>query len=387
MTDDFNFDDPKVSALLFGAGSVDLGLVSSENATLIKDIKPFDPIQLASAFGGLLTDPSLQSNCIRLETLVHLAIASAEGSRKPNAKIMASAFSVLGGGICGRLEDPAEDVFVSSIATRCGNFLVLEGIWESAGFYLQRVVNVLENMPEGPGYDDLREKTYALLRISDLVCKRAQLTRYQIGADQPLDHLPSELPGLASSLGRLRFSRSELESNGILLQALADFIFDPDQRERLFSERIGHSTLERFPIALRGNEFHFVLPTATSAAIRRYIVEQMDVANMREIFLAALAIEYAKLISDTPLLGGHGDVPIEFHRTKNGLLAGAMTRADTGRYLSFVFFVDPLEQFESTGLSGTNPDPLAYKIRGKNWRYRRRGYAARFRSSQSCHRC
>ena len=46
------------------------------------------------------------------------------------------------------MEDPSEDVFVTLVNTPRGNYRIFEGISEGAGFYLQRVLNVIEKMPK-----------------------------------------------------------------------------------------------------------------------------------------------------------------------------------------------------------------------------------------------
>jgi hypothetical protein len=95
--------------------------------------------------------------------LIHIAIAYGSGDRKPPKKLLANAFWSVGQGWIGSLEDPAEDVFVTNIVSRRGNFLVLGGAWESAGFYLQRVVNVLDRMPDTPICASILEPVYATL--------------------------------------------------------------------------------------------------------------------------------------------------------------------------------------------------------------------------------
>jgi hypothetical protein len=312
----------------FGIGVMPLQPIISENEELLRGLASFDPLRLAATFSGLLTVPELQSNCIRLEVLVHLALALGGGQRKPTDKMVARLFSKVGDGIAGRQEDPAEDVFVSLIATPRGNFRVLEGVWETAGFYVQRVVDALERIAAAPRYDQIRDCVYALLKLSDLVCERAGLVRYQLGNVNPEPVLPRKLADAAGTLRRrVRFTSAELTAHGISLDHLAAFVFLGEERSGLAGESIGHSTLERYPVAHRNDEFFFLLPTATSAAIHRFIIEEMDSLGLRSSFVRTLAGEYARLFSGTPLLGKHSGAPIEFRRTANGVLAGAMTPA------------------------------------------------------------
>jgi hypothetical protein len=347
---------------LTGFGALSLSAISSENKRLLAEIDEFDPLRLASSFSGLLTVPELQSNCIRLETLVHLALAQGQGRRKPSDKIVARLFNQLGDGSVGRQEDPAEDVFVSLIATPRGNFRVLEGVWEAAGFYLQRVVNAIELIPAGPRYDHMRECVYALLRLSDLVCERAGLAAYQLGNTIPEEVLPKKILEAAGSLRRrVKFVEADLSTRGISINHLAEFGFPAASRLHLMDENIGHSKLERYPIAHRNGEVFLLLPTAVTVAIRRYVVEQMEAWSLRETFVKTLAHEYATLFADTPLLGKDIGAPIQFQRAKNGVIASVMKPADRGLFINFVFFVDMLEEFEERGLVGTSrdPEPLA----------------------------
>src|SRR5262245_33528723 len=126
-----------------------LAEVVSAHRDIINELSWFDPLRTASTFAGLLAAPGLQSNCLRLEVLVHLALGFGRGRRKPDRKHISRWFASLQNGPCGLREDPAEDVFVSLVSSPRGNFRVLQGIWESSTFFLQRVLNIVEKMPNG----------------------------------------------------------------------------------------------------------------------------------------------------------------------------------------------------------------------------------------------
>src|SRR5208283_176314 len=112
---------------------------------LISELKTMDPARTAATFAGLLTFPELQANCFRIEVLVHLAIACCDGRSGPTTSFLRRSFEQLGNGFCGKIEDPAEDIFVSLVNTPNGNFRIFEGIREGTGFYLQRILNVVGN--------------------------------------------------------------------------------------------------------------------------------------------------------------------------------------------------------------------------------------------------
>jgi hypothetical protein len=353
---------------LLNLGGVPLDGIASENAELLHTVESLDPVRAASTFAGLLTVPELQSNCFRLEALIHLCLAFGRGKQKPTGELVARLFAEFGKGQCGRVEDPAEDVFVTLVVTPRGDFRVLEGTWESAGFFLQRVVNVVERMPREGGYKELRESIYALLALSDLVCERAGLTRYQLGNTSCLKALPHKLAQAGSALRRLvRFSVGELRAEGVSIDHLAAFELMPAKRGYLAAEKITHSALERHPVAYHNGQFFLLLPTAVSAAVRRYVFEFVNAIGMGEAMLAALADEYTALFARMPLLGGGSGADIEFRRTENGLLSGVMKSVDAGRYMNLVFFVDTLEEFERHGFAGANPKPEELAVDIEAW--------------------
>lgn len=322
-----------------------------------KAFEEMDPVRAATAFGALLTVPELQSNTARLEMLVHQALALGRGGKKPSDQWVAAQFRDIGRGVAGRLEDPAEDVLVTYCTTSMGGFRVLEGIWECAGFNLQRVVNVVEGMPSGGRFDRLRANVFALLRLSELMCGRAGLSRYELGGGYPEASLPRSVSArLASLRRRIRFTFAELAEAGVSRAALATFVFPQGGQGQLLDGELGHTALERRPLIAGEDEVVLVLPTAVSAAIRRLVVETVDDMGQREAFLAHLCREYLDLVENVPLLGGRLGARLHFHRSPTAALAGGTVAIDQGRYLNLVLLLDTLEDFESTGLVGCNPD-------------------------------
>ena len=340
-------------------GAVRLASVAAEHRELFREIESFDPLRLAACFGGLLTVPALQSNCVRLEVLTHLCFSLARGTRKPTEKIVTRLFRALGDGMTGRLEDPAEDIFVSLIVTARGNFRVLEGIWESAGFHTQRVVSTLELAAkiDEKTFTPLLGCVYALLKLSDMVCERARLPRYASGNVKPEEKLPPKILEKINSLRSfIRFTDAELTAASIPVSDLAEFGFDPPNRFNLSSDTVGHSALERNPLVYRNGEYYLLLPTAVTAAIRRFVVERMEMAKLRDLFASSLAYELGIAVNRIPLLGDRMGAPMEFKKTDNGLIAGVMFNADRGRFMNFVFVADTLEKFvANSGLVGTYP--------------------------------
>lgn len=335
-------------------GTPKLSFIASENPDLFKAFKNFHPVKMATTFAGLLTHPALQSNCLRLETLIHLALVCCEGNKTPPAQFICHVFNAMSNGTCGRLEDPAEDVFISSVYSSRGNYRILEGIWESAGFFLQRFVNIIEQLPDSGNLDRFKESIHALLKLSDLLCERLGLNRYNLGNAIPEAHLPRKLANdLATARRAVRFTREELILAGIEIRNLSPFIFKPRNREALLNQTISHTDLERRPVGLDGDDLVFLLPTATSIAVRRFVLEVLGAGPNRQQILSILASEYSETLSNTPLLGDRQRGPIMLTRENSGVFSSVLREVDVGRYLCLVFFMDTLDGFEDDGFSGT----------------------------------
>ncbi|MBV7264563.1 hypothetical protein [Erythrobacter ani] len=331
-------------------------------------ISSLDPLKAASVFAGMLLDPSLQSNCIRLEALVHIVLHQANGRQKLNPKLAAKLFAAMEESFCARLEDPAEDLFASSVRTEQGNFRILEGVWEGNTFYLQLFLNTISDMPRNSSYDELRECVFALLKLSDMAAERAGVDRNCLGEELPSETLnASQVSKLARYRGWVRFSFGELEEAGINPLALSPFIFEVRKRDELVDQSLGSSLLEKHPLVRDASHVYLILPSAVSAAIRLFIIDRMLASGMREHFAAGLGREYAKLFARTPLLGDRRDPNLKFHKIDGHIVTGATIQVDIGRYVNFVFVADSLEAIEETGLVGLNPAAVTFSDHIEEW--------------------
>ena len=331
--------------------------ISREDLSLLAQLRELDPIKTAATFAGLLAVPELQANCFRIEALVHLAATYCEGRTDPTGEFVRRSFERLGDGYCGLMEDPAEDVFVTLVNTPRGNFRIFEGIREATGFHLQRILNVVETMPEREPFRRLRSSVDCMLKLSDAVAERAGIRENSLGQETPLLALP---PGIAERLpaarASVRFSEDDLVQLGIDVTSLSEFVFDPASRNEIPTQSIGHTELERRPIAFSERLAHLLLPTAVGSAITRFVVESAVSLGLTRVFEEELSREYGQLFYETPIFGGSTGTTILFQRIQGGHLGAIVREVDPGRFLHLVFFADGLDNFLQRGLSGINAD-------------------------------
>lgn len=338
-------DDFAAAMLFFGGTDLSLTEIAESHAEILVEFGEFDPVLLTRTFGALLTVPELQCNCARIEALAHLAATAGNGKRKPTSKLVSRAFAEVGKGPIGSMEDPSEDMFVTSIYTSRGNFRVLEGIWESAGFYLQRFVNVVEKMPAIGKFIKIRESVFALLQLSDAMCARSGLKRWQDGACAPLARLPSNIVAQIRDLeGRITFSLDDLAELHINLDDLDVFLFDPGERGKMIETGLGNTALERYPLFIRDCTVSLVLPTAVSVAIKRFVIECTIDMGLRVTLVEAIGAEYMRLFHRSKIMERGR---LAFAPTKHGRMAAMTGQVDEGRYLNLVFVLDTLDEIKT----------------------------------------
>jgi len=351
-------DDLLTAARVIGIADHSIENVAAEHSDVIAELQKLDATATAATFAGLLTTPELQANCLRLEALVHLAMAYANGRTSPGRAFLQRSFERIGRGYFGQMEDPSEDVFTALVHTPKGNFRIFEGVREGNAFYLQRILNVVETMPHTAVYERIRDSVHALLKLSDALAARAGVSENILGQELPLKSLSRAVVNRIPQYRKLvRFGDEDLAQLQISRDLLTAFRFDQSQRAELLPQRLGHSVLERRPLAFAEQAIYVLLPTAIGSAITRVVIEVMLGTPNARVFERALADEYSQLLSETPILGERISSPILFQRVESGFLGALMMEADSGRFLNLVFFIDGLDGFGENGLNGTNSDP------------------------------
>jgi len=310
-----------------------------------------DPIRTACAFGALLLEPGLQGSCLRLESLVHMALKAGRAARKkPTADALASLFSQVGKGVLGSSEAEAATLFVGLIRTRRGGFRVLEGSWAGASFNLQRVVDIVDSLPPDPLYKPIIDGVYALLKLSDLACERARLRRYTPGQFQVASRLSARFANSAMARRRhIRFSTVDLAAAEIDPSHLAPFVLEIEERADLLSRGWGGTPLERKPVLRDGDVHHLVLASSVSLAIRRFVIESFDGLGERALFVQALGNAHAKWFMGLNHFGSPRQRDVYFQPVSGGQVASVVRPVDVGRHLQFIFVMDDLEQIDVTG--------------------------------------
>lgn len=352
---DLDLEDLFAMLGAFSGGGYD-GLDSMlENCPdIVRRLRALSP-QAVAAFGVLLTVPELQASSARIEAMIHLAVAHANGAQSASARLAVDLFDRVGS-IAGHLEDPAEDLMVEAVRGPWGNYRVISGLWEGAGFFLQRFVDVVAHMPDGEPFESIRRSVIALLKLSEEICARADLKRHALGEEMPIDSVgKAQMAKWMRGRSRLTFTHADLTRLAIKPDDLAPFVLTPADKPSLLSEALGNTVLERRPLIAAGDAYYLVLPNAITAAIRYRVIDALTGLGRRRDLCRAISLSYAQLFYETKLLGGVSGAELDFQIDGDALVAETMVQFDTGRTIQLLFFTDLLDAFEDTGLSGLNP--------------------------------
>ncbi len=309
-----------------------------------------------AALSGLLLDPEFQSSCVRLEALVHASLAtSAGGKSRISPNQLSATFNLLSQTQFGYAEDPAEDVMVSNVIFQGDNYRVPTGLWESAGFLLQRTLDVVDSMPNEQGFNELRKSIGAILALSDRICERAGLKRNQLGSESPLLEFPPIGHQRLERLTELTlFTSRDLTELGVTLTQLSPFILNSANYRGLLLSELGQSPLEGRPLTAHGVNVRFALPTAVSVAIRRLVIDGSHGTPNQPSYELALSRSYRALFSRTPVLGAGKMSRLAFFRIGTVHVAEARLKDDTGTSVQLIFIVDGLARYSEFGWAGVS---------------------------------
>lgn len=332
-----------------------------EHAALVEDLSRFDVAQLVSYVGGLLTRPEWHGSTLRLKLLQHLVTASARGGRRSEATDLKRWLVELGEGFAGQLEDPAEDVFVSRVILPDRDCLIFDGTDDAPAYYLQRFIDILDRTPRSEPYSSLRRAAHGLLTLSNAVAARAGIVAWTVGEALPLKEVSDELLRDLPDFGRrVVFTESELGDLGVDPTDLSEFIFDPADRSCLAAERLGHTTLDRFPILVLDDCFFLTIPSAVSIAIRRAVIELCTAEGVDEALYRAYTHVIAESFVGMPLLGGVSASEIPFRKQGDLFFANLYHYVDQGRLLHLCFLVDDFRNYAETETIRLDPEPSRF---------------------------
>ena len=331
-------------------------LNSPELKRLSEFLGKYDLQSTVSRLAGLLTVPSLQANTLRIETVVHLAVAYCRGRRKPGPREIGNWLNrELGETWTAMAEDPVEDVFVTNVETPEGNRRVFEGTWGANDYFVQVVIDILDSRQAPQECRNLLLPAVALLKLSDCVAERVGVQRWHVEPSTPKGKVVlTPAIRLADRARAITFTNSELAALDINRDVLVPFILRDEKRPTLVEETVGHTSLERYPLIDFDDKLVLALPHAVSPAIRRFVLTELLQMGYLSAFSEALATLQSQQVEEDGLRDLKRQTDSLESPTPEGQapsLQAWLLKYDIDKYLHVVLLHDRLDQLDAHDLS------------------------------------
>lgn len=322
--------------------------VSKDNSVIAAELENFERHTTTALLASLLTLPTHHGQCLRLELLAALAVLHCNGkkwqrSRMPHGGMQPSASRA------AQLEKTPEDVFVSLVGNDKGDYRLLEGLWEAAGFYTQCVVDIVSAMPDEGTFRPIKRSVQAILRLSDLVCERATLHRYQTGSDATpaaLDTGDTDAPSLKA---RVTFTEKELRTADIAVADLSQFVLESGHLAMLGTNTPGAGLLEQRPLLRNQEGIVVALPCALSIALRHAVIAFARRADQLSSLDRAMANVYGHVISQTQVFGGSHGVSLRWQLHRTTRIAVVVSNVDVGHVMVLQFVLPSMALHSDAG--------------------------------------
>jgi len=327
-------------------------------------IANLDPIKTAAKIAGLCVCPEMQSNQGRLEWVLPIILKYAKSTNEVSADLLNKIFIIAGQNV-GYKEDPAEDVFTSNVHNYKNNFVLFEGLWESNAFYTQRFLDILEIIPHGQPFANLKNVVFDMLTLSNTIAKRKGLTRYMTGNEYPVEALPDSIMSHIDYIhSPIVFSSSDLQDIGIEKHSIENFscCF-----QNFLDENInGESLLREKPIVKHNNCYYVMFASAIGIALRRYIIEEIESLGLIDLLEKKMAEVYSVYFHNTVFAAQWRNFPVKFkyYKESQTYIAVNSISITDNKIIIFIVFQDnfvskEIEWFE--GFNGSS-DKLCEKI-------------------------
>jgi hypothetical protein len=297
-----------------------------------------------SVLAGLLTEPTLYANGIRLDWLQRLVFAKANGERKPKPPELSRALNLgFDKARVLRLEDPAEDLFCDLIVSRHGNFRIFTGHWETPGPYTQTLLDAFEALRPVPQKDAALNCVYAILRLSDELARRANVDRLTQSGGEPgavIDVPDARV--LKRLAARVRFTNDELTALGIDRQALSPFVLEACHFSYIGTTEPGDSPLEFHPLLQDSDGVTVASPPGISMAVRAVLVDVAKRGGLEDLLFSHLLTEQEHYSEGT---GFWPALKIGLGARDQHFLRSSVLQSSVGRHLQIIQVPATFDQF------------------------------------------
>ena len=303
-----------------------------------------DGPSLVAAASGLMLLPENASRLLRLHRLAALGMALTDNGASPVSPSAVRSIlkkEDIGGPGVLMQEDPYSEVLIQSISFIGGPYLVSAGSGEHAVADLENLLDALFREPRMP--DDLRgparQLIQGLLTVSDMVLKRAGLTRGTSPGGSVRTSIGVPSAARLRELSEATFiSNDELDAHGSWLRMVIDtFALDPGQLVEPCADDITDDRLYVTPFLRLTDGYRVVLPLDLLITIRFHLLRfALQAGQLEELGRRWREAALRRFMRLAP--SGSSPVLLE----QSDLMSRYLLKIDGKRDLHVVVATDPL---------------------------------------------
>ena len=331
--------------------------LAERHGDLFTQLKKFSFSAVAVLLSGLLIRPENHTATARIEALLYLAAIACCGVQKPGKQQLQEWLGEIDEDPITKLEIPVEDVFVTNVGTTFGNARLFQGSRENSAEYVWACIETLLNIGKERSWAITSlEHIMALLRVSEALAERTGLKRYTRTESTPRGNvILNDLTWQELSCNRAVFNEDDLSAIGVDSDTLRPFVIQSKHFKVLDGQTIRQSVLERYPLVTRKGDTIVALPTAISAAIVKFSVEQSVAAGDLQQFQSTLhLIQFSEAFQ----LGRPGwDVKFMemLEPDQNDEIREFVGKFDEGGYFHFIFVPDDFKIAVEVSTNSSRP--------------------------------
>lgn len=304
----------------------------------------FDKIDSVSLFLGLSTYEIFQGYNYGIFNFIVNTLNYSKGSQILNKLQLVSLLNKLNSPIVAVNQDPPEDVFLTSLSSKIGGtYKIFQANYNDNSFYLERFIDIIDNLPNSIHTKKIKTTIHSLLKISTIIADRLEIKENNISYEYFDDFINCKiLDDINNIKERTKITQKELIHLDIDIKNLEPFIFNFENLNQ--NNVFDFSTIEKFPIYCDEEDNYFINVNMISIAIRSYILSNLlNESQNKELFFKKLIISYENLLKRYNMLG---DLPrtssnfITVKKIDNYFVQFLSITVSLGYPLLFVFLFD-----------------------------------------------
>ncbi|MEY8212358.1 MAG: hypothetical protein RPT00_08870 [Gammaproteobacteria bacterium] len=264
-------------------------VIAAPDSTKLEDafsvlLLDYCPIKTSLVFSSLILKADCHSMASSLESAIRLCLSFCKGKAAPDKELILSVFIALDELGITLMNDPAEDVLISTLWFNGSPYKVLTGLWDGAIYQAQNLIDIVENNDDI--YSEIGDVIHNVLQASNLVISKTNLNESELGGMSTHEAISDEL--LEEVFNSNYCDGLFVGSNEILP------ILEQSSFPQIHLQPFGACDLEEKPFySYEGNQY-LLLPNIIPLCLKRIILRKLMVSKTKDFIDG----EYSRAISN-----------------------------------------------------------------------------------------